>query len=281
MLSRTRAQVVKPLLEELLRGCDFVERRQHDPVEYVWDYDRPRDRELVALLSSCLAYGRVELLKAGIKEVLEVLGDRPSEAVAQMGADELGARLADFVYRMTKGPDLVDLLVSAVGLQREFGSLEAVYLRAPSTAHLERASFLVTALRDGRARSELVRGFRYLLPDPADGSACKRLHLFFRWVGRGPDGIDTGLWEGLAASELVMPLDTHTNRLCRYLGMCERKSTDLKTALEVTESLALMDPEDPLRYDFALCHLGISGSCIHRRSEEHCPSCPIEAVCTL
>ncbi len=281
MLDERQARNLKPLLEELLVECDYVERRRHDPVEFAWNYGERPDRELVALLSSCLAYGRVELLKRGVKAILEVLGARPALAVDELGLDVLRGELDSFVYRMTRGADVVDLLVAARAVQEEYGSLEDAYLAADANDHLGRASFLVGELRSRRVREELARGLKYLLPDPADGSACKRLHLFFRWMGRGPDGIDLGTWDSLDPAELIMPLDTHTSRLCRYIGLVDRKSTDLKAALEVTDSLRLMDADDPLKYDFALCHLGMSGSCIHRRSDEHCPSCPIEGVCTL
>ncbi len=280
MLSEHRAAKLKPMLEDLLAQCDYEARRLHDPVEFSWRYPTRPDQELVALLSSCLAYGRVELLKKGVQSILEVLGPHPAQEVSRLGPDGLSGELSGFIYRMTKGADVVDLLVAAARVQIDFGSLEQAYASAGGS-HLERASFLVNELRRRRVRSQLTRGFRYLLPDPADGSTCKRLHLFFRWMGRGPDGIDLGLWDALSPAQLIMPLDTHTSRLCRYLGLTERKSTDLKAALEVTKSLALMDPDDPLKYDFALCHLGISGQCIHRRSEEHCPTCPIEQMCTL
>ncbi|MFW5966115.1 MAG: TIGR02757 family protein [Persicimonas sp.] len=264
-----------------MERCDFAERRRHDPVEFSWGYRDSEDRELVALLSSCLAYGRVELLKEAIARILDELGERPARAVDDLGVGELRARLSDFVYRMTRGADVIDLLVAARRVQHTFGSLEEAYLSADKTDHLARADHFVELLRRKRVRPELERGFAYLLPKPSAGSACKRLHLFFRWMGRGPDGIDLGTWERLEPADLLMPLDTHTSRLCRYIGLCDRKSTDLKAAIEVTESLAMMAPDDPLRYDFALCHLGISGDCIHRRSDEHCPGCPIEKVCTL
>ena|SRR5690554_5610341 len=281
MLTPERAKILKPVLEELLEDCDYVGRRSHDPVEFSWDYADARDREFVALLSSCLAYGRVTLLKPAIKAVLEILGDRPSLALTEVGVDALKAQLDGFVYRMSKGADVLDLICAMSALQEDFGTLEAAYQAPGSGTHVELASAFVQRLRAGRRRPTLTRGFRYLLPDPADGSTCKRLLLFFRWMGRGPDGIDLGLWESLSPAELIMPLDTHTSRMCRYLGLSDRNSIDLKAALEVTESLRLMDPEDPLKYDFALCHLGISGSCIHKRSEEHCPQCPIESICAI
>lgn len=285
MLSPRDARRVKPILDALLHDQGIIAERGDDPVEFTWRYEAPRDREFVALLSSCLAYGRVALLKEAIAHVLDILGPRPADAMERLGAEAIFADLADFKYRMTSGSDVGDLIVAASRLQADFGSIEAAYaapipeMSAPT--HLDRASHLVQQLRARRHSSGATRGFRYLLPDPADGSTCKRLHLFFRWMVRGPDAVDLGIWKVLSPRDLIMPLDTHTGRFCRYLGLTERKSTDQKTALEVTQSLAMLDAADPLKYDFALCHLGISGRCIHEYSPAHCPDCPIRAVCAL
>lgn len=271
---------LKRFLDRLLNRRAPARARSNDPVEIVWDYDEPRDREVVALVASCLAYGRVELLKDAIRRSIAPLGSHPARALR---TDPGRARdaLDSFVYRMTRGPDLMDLFVAIGTLLRTFGSLEAAYAASPETEHLSLASRFVRRLRRGRRREELHRGFRYLLPDPADGSACKRLHLFFRWMGRGPDGVDLGIWQSLSPSELLVPLDTHTSRICRYLGLTDRKSVDGTMARQVTEGLRALDPDDPVKYDFALCHLGISESCIHERSLQHCPNCPIEPVCRL
>jgi uncharacterized protein (TIGR02757 family) len=281
MLSSEQAEKLKPTLEAFLSDFDYLEHRRNDPVEIAWEYDRAADREVVALLSSCLAYGRVELLKQSIREVLTILGPSPADAIAEFDRHLLADGLNGFVYRMSRGPDILDLLAGICAALDEFGSLESMYAARDGDTHLERASGFVQYLRRHRVRDALERGFRYLLPDPADGSSCKRLHLFFRWVGRGPDGVDLGLWAAPRPDELLMPLDTHTSRLCRYIGLTSRKTVDAKMARQVTKSLAQLDPEDPLRYDFALCHLGISKTCIHEPSEEHCPSCPIEAICQL
>lgn len=285
MLNKARATQLKPVLDGLLKDCDALARRAHDPVEFVWRYNDEIDQEFVALLTSSLAYGRVALLKKAVGEVLNILGERPSQALKKLGLAQIQQELSGFVYRMSRGEDVLDLIVATSRLQAEFGSLQTAYLEGlnadKSASHSALASGLVQSLRAARHRPELTRGFRYLLPDPADGSTCKRLHLFFRWMGRGPDAIDLGLWENLSPRELIMPLDTHTSRMCRYLGLTDRKSSDHKAALEVSRSLALLDPEDPLKYDFALCHLGISGRCIHKYSPQHCPQCPIESICVL
>ena len=273
-------QHLKSILDELLEGRTPVEERRNDPVEIVWEYRRPADREVVALVASCLAYGRVDKLKEAIRAALRPLGAHPADALRDQPVHP-ASTWSDFVYRMTRGADLRGLFAAIGRTLREFDSLEAAYSDGEDRPHLGRASRMIGRLRERRLRDQLHRGLRYLLPDPADGSACKRLHLFFRWVGRGPDGVDLGLWEAIDSSELLMPLDTHTSRICRYIGLTDRKSVDGKTARQVTDALRELDAEDPIKYDFALCHLGISESCIHQRSEEHCPACPLESICRL
>jgi uncharacterized protein (TIGR02757 family) len=103
-------------------------------------------------------------------------------------------------------------------------------------------------------------GLMQFFPSPAGGSTCKRQNLFLRWVVRDRD-IDLGIWKGIPKNKLVIPLDTHIMKISQCLGFTKRKSADWKTAVEITESLKRFDPEDPLKYDFALCHHGISGLC--------------------
>lgn len=278
---------LRALLEETLEQCSIDERRRRDPVGVVHEYRRRADVEVAALIGSCLAYGRVELLRDAIRHALAPLGEHPARRLATSDPDRLSTWWNDFSYRMTRGADLRDLAAAISTTLKREGSLESLYRSGPTDevetidAHLKCASDFVCTLRSRRLRSDLHRGFRYLLPDPADGSACKRLHLFFRWMVRGPNGVDFGLWDAAIPSALIMPLDTHTARLCRYLGLVDRKSVDGKAARRVTEALLELDCNDPLRYDFALCHLGISGRCIHRWCPERCPSCPIEPACTI
>ncbi|MBA2663462.1 MAG: TIGR02757 family protein [Bradymonadaceae bacterium] len=281
MLNAEQALILKPLLEELIERSAPDERRSHDPVDLVWNYQDPCDQEVVALITSCLAYGRVSLLKRAVAQVLAPMGHHPAEFLRTFKPADLPELYDGFVYRMSRAADIADLLAGIAHVILKHGSLEQAYRHHGGLSHTEAASELVRAVRAARLRSDMARGLAYLLPDPRDGSSCKRLHLFFRWVTRGPDGIDLGIWTAVSPADLIMPLDTHTSRLCRYIGLTDRSTVDAKMALEVTDSLRLLDPDDPLRYDFALCHLGISGRCIHRRSAEHCPGCPIEGVCTL
>jgi len=117
-------------------------------------------------------------------------------------------------------------------------------------------------------------GMTQFFPSPAKGSACKRINLFLRWMVRDKD-IDFGLWRSIPANRLVIPLDIHIARISRCLGFTKRASADWKAAIEITEALKKLDPADPLKYDFALCHHGISGVC-RGRNNPGCRDCALK-----
>jgi len=121
-----------------------------------------------------------------------------------------------------------------------------------------------------KASRNTQRGFEFYFPTPAKGGSCKRGCLYLRWMVRRAD-IDFGLWSGVPMDRLVIPLDTHIARISRCLGLTERKSDDWKTAVQITDALRAFEPSDPLKYDFALCHKGISGEC----NKAKCASCAI------
>ena len=121
-------------------------------------------------------------------------------------------------------------------------------------------------------------GIRHFLADPTDGSGCKRLNLFLRWMVR-KDGIDLGLWKEVSAAKLIIPLDTHLIRLGTRLGLTTRKSPDWKMAVEITEALRGCDPDDPVKYDFALCTVGKLHACPARPDENRCRDCPVMPCC--
>jgi uncharacterized protein (TIGR02757 family) len=98
----------------------------------------------------------------------------------------------------------------------------------------------------------------YLISNPANGSACKRMNLFLRWMVR-KDEIDTGIWNEVGTGRLIMPVDTHIARISKQLRLVKRKSIDMKFAVELTERLKSFDADDPVKYDFALCHIGVDG----------------------
>ena len=286
MTTWARAELLRPALEALLSSTDAPARMRGDPVELPHRYADARDIEVSALLSAALAYGRVDLFKPRLSALLDALGERPAAVAMKSGPQGLLRRADGFSYRMTGARDVACLLYGAGAILRQHGSLGACF-----SAHYRRTGTVRDAL--GAFVTDLcapdftpftgqrapTRRLKHLLPHPDRGSACKRLNLFLRWMVRGPDGVDFGLWSEVPASELVVPLDTHVHRIGRFIGLTRRKDLSWKTAEDVTRRLRMLDAEDPVRFDFALSHLGISGTCAARKDARRCAGCPLKPIC--
>jgi uncharacterized protein (TIGR02757 family) len=207
---------------------------------------------------------------AFLERLFSLLGGRPSEFVRDFSPERDGALFSGVRYRIWRTEDVVSLLHVVGTLLREYGSMEGAFMRGYSAddrdignalagfsgiAHAVDASYIY----GGR---EKPKSFNFF-PSPAAGSACKRACLYLRWMVRDRD-IDFGLWKGVPKAALVIPLDTHIARVSRCLGLAHKKTEGWKMAVEITGALKAMDPDDPLKYDFALCHRGIEGLCKSR-----------------
>jgi uncharacterized protein (TIGR02757 family) len=291
-LSAERARRLRPLLDRFQRGYDAASRIGFDPVELPRRYPDPGDAEVAGLLAASLAYGRADVFKPRLERVLAVMGPSPAAFAERFARSPDPGLFAGFRYRFNRAED-VAALVAAVGhLRAEHGSLGARFAALLRRAATEGAA---EPLRQALARfaSELRgappvgpilrrrgrRGLLHLCPDPASAGACKRWNLYLRWMVRGPDGVDLGLWREVPASALTVPLDTHVARIARYLGLTDRRDLTWRTAEEVTRGLRRLDPEDPVRFDFALCHHGMSGACPPRRDPARCGVCPLRSEC--
>lgn len=225
-----------------------------DPLEFLYRYSSASDREVVALVASCLAYGKVALILRSVESVLENMGSSPSEFVTGSTDAALARAFPGFKHRFTTGEELGRLLVGMKRALGQHGSLNACF-----TSGLGRRDETVTgALGEFTATLSGLSGqpCLFLLPDPARGSACKRLNLFLRWLVR-KDRVDPGGWKGVPRSKLIVPLDTHMFKVGLALGFTSRRSPDLRAALEITSGFRGIVPDDPVRYDFALTRLGI------------------------
>jgi uncharacterized protein (TIGR02757 family) len=276
---------VKVALDAVRLGCDAAARREADPVGFVHRYEDAHDRELVALAASCIAFGNVKTIRAKLTDLLERVGPRP--ALAADDARDLTRRLRGWKSRVFLGEDLARLLAGARAVQRDRGSLGAYFEAAlarggagPSGVR-EALGALCDAIRaaGGLRRGGRRRGPSHLLPDPRGASGCKRLLLFLRWMARPADGIDLGLWN-VDPSRLLVPVDVHIHRLSRNLGLTRRADASWRTTEEITTALARLDPSDPVRYDFSLCHMGMLRRCPSRRAPALCEGCGVKPVCT-
>jgi len=288
-LTQTRVAALRSQLDAVLRSTDRQARLAADPVSFVHRYSDPADQEVAAVFASVLAYGRVAAFRPVIRAVLEVADGHggPRAWVEAAENPDLLVSLAPLRYRWMQGTELASLARGVGRVVRDHGGLEPVF--QGGRARGDDLGAGIVALRRAVMAGEgtddwtaLPRGLRYMLPHPASGSACKRWCMFMRWMVRpphpGPDGIDLGIWSR-STSRLVIPLDTHVLRLSRFLRLTARRDGSWRTALQVTDALARIAPDDPLRYDFALAHLGISGLCKGGFHADVCPSCDLRAVC--
>ena len=227
---------------------------QSDPVAFVHLYEEPRDREIVALVASSLAFGTVKQIKGSVARVLEMLGGEPADRVASSSPSDLAFAMRGFRHRWITGGDMASLLAGAGAAMREHGSLGGLFRSKLEEGESDTAP---AAGRFARALRDLGGGYRQcLLPSPESGSACKRLNLFLRWMVRS-DEVDPGGWSWLPPAMLLVPLDTHMRRISAELGLMKRRTADLEAAREVTEAFRRISPEDPVKYDFALTRLGM------------------------
>jgi uncharacterized protein (TIGR02757 family) len=289
-LSPARAAALRPLLERLDASLDRAERIAADPVEFPRAQRTPEDAEVAGLVAVSLAYGRADLFKPVVARVLAAMGPSPARfADAFAAAPDPGA-FAGIVYRFNRPPDLAALVAGIGAVRRRHGGLGARLAALfaeeggdPAALRPALARF-AAGLRDApEARALLrrrgLRGLRHLLPDPAGAGPAKRWNLYLRWMIRGPDAVDLGIWRGVPASALLIPLDTHVHRVARALGLTARRDASWRTAEEITAALRRVDPGDPVRFDFALCHLGMTGRCPPRRDPARCAVCVLAGEC--
>jgi uncharacterized protein (TIGR02757 family) len=282
----TSAGALREPLERLYREFDYGARIARDAIEFPLRYTTADDREVVALLTACLAYGRVDLFGRALDGVLRAMAPSPAAFVREFDPDRDGAAFAGFVYRFNRPPDVVAFCVAVRDLLTHHGTLEKAFAvgdlepAGPIGPALDRfaRAFWDAEVRDFFPRGRLSRGYRHLFPLPSAGGPCKRWHLFLRWVVRR-EPPDLGLWTSVSPARLLMPVDTHIESMSRAIGLTRRQSRNWKMAEEITARLAALDPADPVKYDFALCHTRMSGECRDRRDAVVCAPCGLRVVC--
>ncbi|HOY68328.1 MAG TPA: TIGR02757 family protein [Candidatus Ozemobacteraceae bacterium] len=280
-----REAELKRRLEAILDGHPSAERATLDPVSFprrlLLDGAPRPEIELVGLLAAMLAYGRLELFTRVTREILDRAGGKLLETA--LGKRRFRGSWPG--YRLSTGSDIARLVRAGARVIADRGGLWESFRRGwKDTRSLKDG--LIALQRDILAAAEadgpepVSRGLAHLLPDPARGGAVKRWLMFARWMIRPDDGVDLGLWPDVSPATLLMPLDRHISRIARHLGFTRRSTDDWKTTLEITEALRRLCPDDPVKYDFALCHLGIAGLCTHGNDPDVCAACGLRGLCS-
>jgi len=270
---------LKPRLDALYAAYD-VEHVVSDPIWVVRRYPEAADREVVAFCAAALAFGRVQSILQSLESLLEVMGPRPARFVQEFEPVRDGRALASLGHRWIRGVDLVALLWVLRQMIARAGSIEGFFAGGHPAEAVTVAEALESFSRRALAldltaaygRVPARPGVAYFFSRPSTGGACKRLNLFLRWMVRA-DRVDVGHWTHVRPSQLVIPLDTHVIRVGRCLRLTRRVTPGWRMAAEITTVLRQLDADDPVRYDFALCHLGMMDACGlgTARRDEHCP----------
>jgi uncharacterized protein (TIGR02757 family) len=240
---------------------------------------------VVGFVAAALAFGRVASVLQSIERLLAVAGDHPADYVRHFDPRREARAFEGFGHRWIRAADGVALVSALRQIFDRAGSVEAFFADGldPDADDvgpaLDRFSTRVMAFdyRDVYGRRIKGRGVGFFFPRPSAGSACKRLNLFLRWMVR-KDALDLGVWTRVSPSKLVVPLDTHVIRVARCLRLTRYTSPGWAMARDITASLRRIDPADPVRYDFALCHLGMMNACGFSRPQRDA-QCPLRGAC--
>lgn len=249
----------KKELKDLLDNLYVKYRNKHSSKDPVWrlhDFSDVRDIEIIGLITSCYSYGQVDQINLFVNKFLKNINSGVHEFTSNYSEQKDKKYIKDLSYRFNTGADLSLLLINISNAIRKFGCLQELFLQKYNESDdniLKGLTFFSAKLNETTANNS---NYKYLIPLAENGSTCKRLNLYLRWMVR-KDEIDLGIWSKINSAKLIMPVDTHIYRISRKLKLVKRRSCDLKYALELTEKLKQFDPSDPVKYDFALCHLGI------------------------
>ena len=256
-----------------------------DPIWIVRRFDRPEDQEIVAFISAALAFGRVQSVLNSIEGMLKVMGTSPAAYVR--GFDPARDRQAfdHLVHRWTRGVDMAALVWLLHQMLANSGSIEGFFVEGLASDAVDVGPALESFSRRALAldrkaiygRKNPKPGVAYFFSKPSSGGACKRLNLFLRWMVR-LDRVDLGAWKRVTAAQLIVPLDTHIIRLGQCLRLTKYKSPGWRMAADVTKALRALDADDPVKFDFSICHVGMMNACGYGKKAGD-TNCPLKGAC--
>jgi uncharacterized protein (TIGR02757 family) len=248
-----RPKNIKHKLENLYQKYNRPKYIHPDPLEFLYLYNDVKDREIVGLIASSLAYGRVKQILKSVSWVLDMMPLSPHLFLGESTHSSMCEVFKGFKHRFANGDHIAALLQGIKNVIDQYGSLNDCFVRGISDDDrtiIPALNFFTTALRVGNSNAG------HLIALPEKGSACKRMNLFLRWMIR-KDRVDPGGWYGVPVSKLIIPLDTHMHKIGLKLGFTARQQANMLTALEITTGFRQITPDDPVKYDFVLTRFGI------------------------
>ena len=232
-----------------------------DPLQFLHLFKDERDIEVVGLLASIFAYGNVKQIENTLKKFIIVFYGKPYSFIKNFSLSKDSQKLFGLKHRFYTEDDILKLFIVLSEEIKKHSSIKNIFINGYNssednvkTAISNFSNHLLNSFN--QSFGGISNGIKFMFPLPEKGSACKRMNLFLRWMVR-KDELDFGLWKEIPASKLVIPVDTHIARICKTLKLTNRKNVSWQMAEEITKNLKKFDAEDPVKYDFAICHIGI------------------------
>lgn len=248
---------VAEILEEYSEKFNHPSFIKDDPISIPHQYIKLQDIEISGLWTAILSWGQRKTIINKARELMKLMGDQPHEFILNHTEKDRRSFL-DFKHRTFNATDTLYFLDFFQRYYRENSSLEALFSSNISKKDKNTSNGLISFHDEFFHADYAPERTRKHIATPRRNSSCKRLNMFLRWMVRQDQkGVDFGIWKNISTSQLLIPLDVHVDRIARSMGLLERKQTDFKAVLELTDNLKILDPDDPVKYDFALFGLGV------------------------
>ncbi|MEO1653485.1 MAG: TIGR02757 family protein [Bacteroidota bacterium] len=249
---------VKEILDEAYEAYNRPAFIEDDPICIPHQFQKKQDIEIMAFWTAILAWGQRATIINKSRDLIERMDGQPYDFILHHQDSDL-KRFLSFKHRTFNATDTLYFIHFLRAHYQKYDSLEQGFLLGNPEAE-DMGSALIAFHEYFFSLVDFPERTRKHIATPARKSACKRINMFLRWMVRNDQrGVDFGLWKNIKPHQLVCPCDLHVERVARKFGLMQRKQMDWRTALELTQALKTFDPQDPVKYDFALFGLGVLG----------------------
>lgn len=245
---------LKEFLDEKVLQYNTLEFIDSDPIQIPHRYSQKEDIEIAGFLAATIAWGNRKMIIQNADKMMQLMGNSPYDFVMSFSDDDLD-KMQGFVHRTFNSDDLQFFMKALRNIYQQHGGLEKVFAQHQTSTSMQEA---ISAFKKVFFEIDHLPRTMKHISDPMKNSAAKRLNMMLRWfVRRDPQGVDLGIWTTIPGAILSCPLDVHSGNVARKLGLLTRKQNDAKALKELDDALRSMDPNDPVKYDFALFGLGV------------------------